>query len=93
MPYGLTAAGDWLVAADTASSRLLAWRAAELASGAAAAALAAQDDFHARGDERSMEPARPARGSLSWPYGVASRDGTLAIADSGNNRVLLWRLA
>ncbi len=28
-----------------------------------------------------------------WPYGVAASGSTVAIADSGNNRVLLWEAA
>jgi hypothetical protein len=89
MPYGLAAAGEWLVAADTSNSRLLAWRAAHLDTAAAAAGLAAQDDFAAKGDNR-WQPAT--RDSLCWPYALAARDGLLAVADSGNNRVSLWRL-
>jgi hypothetical protein len=101
MPYGLTAGGDWLVVADTANSRLLAWplaaipagaaaaAGAPLASGAAATGLAAQDDFGAKGDNRWQAPARD---SLCWPTAVAARDGILAVADSGNHRVSLWKL-
>jgi hypothetical protein len=86
---GDLAGGGWLVAADTANSRLLAWPAAALATGAAVG-LSGQDDFGAKGDNRWHAPARD---SLCWPYSVSARDGILAIADSGNNRVVLWRLA
>jgi hypothetical protein len=33
------------------------------------------------------------RDTLCWPYGAAAAGGTLAVADSGNNRVLLWDAA
>ena len=92
MPYGLTAHGDWLIAADTANSRLLAWHAttlATLASGTPATGLAGQDDFAAKGDNRWLAPTRD---SLCWPQAVSARDGVLAVADSGNNRVSLWRI-
>lgn len=89
MPYGVAAAGDWLVAADTANSRLLAWPAAALALGAAAAGLAGQGEFSAKGDNRWQAPARD---SLCWPTAVSARDGILAVADSGNHRVSLWKL-
>ena len=46
--------------------------------------------FEAKGDNRWSAAARD---SLCWPYGVAASAGTLAIADSGNNRVLLWDVA
>jgi hypothetical protein len=90
MPYGIAAAGDWLLVADTANSRLLAWHTADCRTGAAARALCAQSDFGAKGDNR-WQPTQ--RDSLCWPYGVAVSGDLVAIADSGNNRVLLWRLA
>jgi hypothetical protein len=90
MPYGIASIGEWLVAADTANSRLLAWHTDDLAHPAFARALTGQADFHAKGDNRW---ALPSRDSLCWPYGVALSGGLAAIADSGNNRVLLWRLA
>lgn len=90
MPYGISAAGDWLLAADTANSRLLGWHADDCATGAAARALTGQLDFMAKGDNRWQMPARD---SLCWPYGITHCDGLAVVADSGNNRVLLWRLA
>ena len=92
MPYGVTVAGDLLVVADTANSRLLAWALAALtADGVNACALAAQADWNSKGDNR-WRPA--ARDSVCWPYCVALHgQHTLLVADSGNNRVLLWPLA
>jgi hypothetical protein len=90
MPYGIAAVGDWLVVADTANSRLLGWHADDCRTGAPARALSAQPDFAAKGDNRWQLPARD---SVCWPYGVAACGPQVAIADSGNNRVLLWRLA
>ena len=58
--------------------------------GAAATRLAGQRDFAAKGDNRWSAAARD---SLCWPYGVSASPATLAIADSGNNRVLLWDVA
>jgi hypothetical protein len=31
--------------------------------------------------------------TLCWPYSVAASGATVVIADSGNNRVLLWDAA
>ncbi len=92
MPYGAATCGDLLLVADTANSRLLAWRIAALTkNGVDAHALAAQDDWNAKGDNRWL-PA--ARNSVCWPYCVAPLgDGTVLVADSGNNRVMLWPLA
>lgn len=92
MPYGATVAGDLLVVADTANSRLLAWRIDQLTGpGVNACALAAQADWNSKGDNRWMPAARD---SVCWPYSVATQGGhTLLVADSGNNRVMLWPLA
>ncbi len=90
MPYGIASRGEWLIAADTANPRLLAWRADDGARQAGACALTGQTDFHAKGDNRW---ALPARDSLCWPHGIALCGDIAAVADSGNNRVLLWRLA
>jgi len=90
MPYACVAFGDGIAVADTASSRLLGFAAQDFVMGAMARRLAAQPDFHAKGDNRWQAPVRD---SLCWPYGLTSHDDTLVIADSGNNRVLLWRRA
>jgi hypothetical protein len=87
MPYGVAAAGELLVVVDTANSRLLGW--SELVAGAGAERLAGQPDFAAKGDNR-WQPV--ARDSLCWPYAVTVCGELAVIADSGNNRVLLWRL-
>ena len=86
MPYGVTMLGGCLVVADTAASRLVAF---EVGS-RGARYLAGQPSLADRGENRW---GRPARDSLSWPYGVAACGRTLVVADSGNNRVLLWDLA
>jgi hypothetical protein len=90
MPYGITSLGERLVVADTASSRLLGFAGDALAGGAPAERVAGQRRFVDKGDNRWGAPARD---SLCWPYGVAGVGNTLVIADSGNNRVLLWEAA
>jgi hypothetical protein len=88
MPYGVVAIGAWLVVADTANSRLVAWHGDDLDSlGAPARRLAAQPDWSAKGDNR-WQPAT--RDSLCWPFGLDADSRCAVIADSGNNRVLLW---
>lgn len=49
--------------------------------------LDGQRRFSDTGDNRW---AAVARDSVCWPYAIASCATTAIIADSGNNRVLLW---
>lgn len=90
MPYGLAILGDQLVTADTANCRLVGFDLDNLWMTAPACALAGQDSFHDKGENRW---GLVQRDSLCWPYGVAAAGRTLAIADSGNNRVLVWEAA
>jgi hypothetical protein len=94
MPYGISAAGDWLLCADTANSRLLGFHVDDLRTGAGARALSGQLDFHQKGDNRWRGPVGD---SLCWPYDVSACAGEtglarVAVADSGNNRVSIWEL-
>ncbi|MAU52214.1 MAG: hypothetical protein CMN17_07510 [Roseovarius sp.] len=88
MPYALAVLGTRLVIGDTANSRLLGL--SEPAMAARADRLSGQPDFAAKGDN-GWGVAR--RDTLCWPYGLSARGDTLAIADSGNNRVLIWEAA
>ena len=90
MPYGIATSGNWLIAADTVSSRLIAWHADDCGTDASARALAGQPDSHAKGDNRWQLPTHD---SLCWPYGITHCDGMAVVSDSGNNRVLIWRLS
>ncbi len=103
MPYAVAVSNDLLLVADTANSRLLAFddpadrsgtgsgtkSGTDSATDCAASHLGAQVDFSAKGDNRW---GMPVRDSLCWPYGLSVRGQTVAIADSGNNRVMLWDL-
>lgn len=87
MPYGCAAMGEHILVADTANSRLLGYASAGLAPGASAERLSGQPDFESKGDNRWGVPTRD---SLCWPYGITACGRTAVVADSGNNRVLLW---
>lgn len=86
MPYDVAVAGDRLLVADTASSRMIGW--AE-PSNPDADRLTGQPDFASKGDNGW---GLPGRDTLCWPYGLSVLDGLAAVADSGNNRVLLWEI-
>lgn len=87
MPYGVAAFGRHIVTADTANCRLTAFDAASLALAVPALGLAGQRTFQDKGENGWS---LPGRNTLCWPYGVSTCGNTLVIADSGNNRVLLW---
>jgi len=90
MPYGVAAVPRRLVVTDTANSRLLGFDLTALETGAAADRLAGQRSFRHKGENRWQ---RFGRDTLCWPYGVALCGDTAVVADSGNNRVLLWNMA
>jgi hypothetical protein len=90
MPYGIAVLCGHVAIADTANSRLLGFGRDGLAIGARATRLTGQPGFAGKGDNRW---ALPCRDSLCWPYGISACGGQLVIADSGNNRVLLWEAA
>ena len=87
MPYGLTVQGGLLVVTDTANSRLLGFELDGIAMDTPAIALAGQPLFSDKGDNRWRFATRD---SICWPYQAASCGNLLVVADSGNNRVLLW---
>ena len=90
MPYGIAVQGERLVVADTANSRLLAFDVRASRHGRAGDRRRRTAGLQRQG-RQSL--GRPARDSLCWPYNVAACGATLVVADSGNNRVLLWEAA
>ncbi|MDF5732673.1 MAG: hypothetical protein PUP92_32960 [Rhizonema sp. PD38] len=93
MPYGVAATGDWLMVADTANSRLLGWQKPESIislQGTQSHAIAGQLNFQSKSENRDF--GLPTRDSLNWCYGIKISGNTAVIADSGNNRILLWKI-
>jgi hypothetical protein len=90
-PYAASDSGGRLAVADTANNRILIWEDhEELApTGAPAVSVLGQPDFEANGENRWEKVADD---TLCWPYGIHLRGDTLAVADSGNNRVMIWEL-
>jgi hypothetical protein len=87
-PYAVAGDSRRLFAADTSNNRILVWHdpPAE-GTGVAADSVLGQPDFDANGENRWDAVADD---SLCWPYGLSLADGLLAVADSGNNRVMFW---
>lgn len=88
-PYTVDTDGSILAVADTANNRILLWDAADVRAGAASMVIG-QPDFAANGENRWSGVTRD---SLCWPYGLSLHGDRLAIADSGNNRVVIWSRA
>lgn len=88
-PYAIGLDGDTLAVADTANNRVLIWDG--MPDGPycrGADHVLAQPDFGANGENRWTAVQHD---TLCWPYGLSLRGDRLAVADSGNNRVMLWR--
>lgn len=90
LPYGVTVLGDRLAVADTARSRLIAFALHARTTSASASWLSGQRRFSDKADSRWTAPARD---TVCWPYAITACGGTAAIADTGNNRMLLWEAA
>ena len=90
-PYGLASDGDLLAVGDTANNRVLFFPGLPpTGEGLSASAVIGQENFDAAGENRWKAVADD---TLCWPYGLWMHHGRLAVADSGNNRVMLWQTA
>lgn len=93
LPYGVTSNENWLIVADTANSRLLGWQKPDSIlslQGADADAITGQINFSSKSENRDFK--LPKRDTVNWPYGIKICGNIAVIADSGNSRILLWRL-
>lgn len=89
-PYAVACASDRLFVADTANNRVLLWQPIPRAgAGLPAQAVYGQYNFADSGENR-WQAVGP--DTLCWPYGLCAHRQWLAIADSGNNRVLIWEV-
>jgi hypothetical protein len=89
-PYGVSFEHGRLAVADTANNRVLLWNdAPRRGIGQPADVVLGQVDFAGSGENRWQAVAPD---TFCWPYGLHLHNGYLAIADSGNNRVMIWQL-
>ena len=86
-PYGAAVCDDRLAVADTANNRILLWPEPPTATAAPAGLVLGQESFQGNGENRWKAVAAD---TFCWPYGIAWNGGLLAVADSGNNRVMIW---
>lgn len=86
-PYAIGMDEGRVAIADTANNRVLLWDTVP-EDGRGADHVLAQPTFATNGENRwsSVE-----HDTLCWPYGLSLHGDRLAVADSGNNRVVIWR--
>ncbi|MGE3661565.1 MAG: NHL repeat-containing protein [Pseudonocardia sp.] len=84
---GTPGVDERLAIADTANNRVLIWEGMPITPRGADHVLA-QPTFAANGENRW---AAVTHDTLCWPYGLSLRGDRMAVSDSGNNRVVIWR--
>lgn len=87
-PYALDIDGGRLAVADTANNRVLVWERIPEMSATPADSVLGQADFESNGENHWD---RVRADTMCWPYGICMHRNLLAVADSGNNRVMIWR--
>ncbi len=88
-PFGVTWHDGWLWVCDTGNRRVLGWRGLPASPRHSADVVLGQPSPHGREENRGGPPG-PA--SFRWPHAVAICDGVFWVADTGNHRLLGWRL-
>lgn len=87
-PYSIATTDHLVAIADTANNRVLFFR-RPLASAIFPPAMdvIGQVDFDGNGENHWQAVTHH---TLCWPYGICLHGNRLAVADSGNNRVMIW---
>lgn len=86
-PYAVARIDGLFAVADTANNRVLLWDDDPRDATAEPSHVLGQPTFAANGENRWEAVADD---TLCWPYGLSAHGDRLAIADSGNNRVVVW---
>lgn len=82
-PRGMAVAGEMLIVADSGNNRVLLWDEIPTTDGAPADVVVGQQTFES--GDAGLSSSR-----LNDPGGVWSDGRILVVADTGNNRVLIW---
>ncbi len=84
LPLAIASDGTNVAVADTANNRVLLWRSFPSVNGQPADIVLGQPDF------TTLAPVTVTASSLRAPQGVWFQNGKLFVADTQNNRVLIW---
>ncbi len=85
LPLAVATDGKMLAVADTDNNRVLIWRNLPTVNGQAADIVLGQADMKSN---KMYRP--PTASSLGGPQGVWIQDGRIFVADTANDRVLIW---
>jgi len=88
-PMGIATDGTYLVVADTDNNRVLIWNSIPQTNHAPASVVLGQPDFASALPNQGRRD-NPTDRTLRAPQGVWIQNGRLFVADTGNNRVLVW---
>ncbi len=89
-PMGVFATQGKLIVADTENNRVLIWNSIPTVSGAAADIVLGQQDFASISTNGGLGVGAPTAQTFYFPSDVWSNGQNLIVADTGNNRVLIW---
>ncbi len=84
LPLGVASDGRIVAVADTANNRVLIWNSIPSQNGQSADIVLGQPDF------KTLSPVVVTASSMRAPQGVWIQNGKLFVADTQNNRVLIW---
>lgn len=84
LPLGVASDGKILAVADTDNNRILLWKSLPTTTGQPADLVLGQPDFV------SFAASSPKATTVRGPQGVWVQNGMLFVADTGNNRILIW---
>ena len=90
-PYHIACNDEFVVVSDTANNRILIWgHPVNHTCGSPATEVIGQPDFASNGENHWKAVTDE---TLCWPYGICLHRDMLVVADSGNNRVMIWDLS
>ncbi len=92
---GLFSLNGKIYVSDTGNNRIMIWNSIPATSGTAADIVIGQGDFtHSAYNDDDQDGAAdltPTARTLNQPMGLFYSNGTLLVADSGNNRLLIYK--
>ena len=83
--------GKKLVVADSGNSRILIWDEVPTMNNVHANYLIGQPHFSING-ESSLSLLSTLENEIYWPFGLCANESKLAVADTGNHRVIIYQL-